>query len=374
MRGMDVARNGAGEGQKSERNRVKTYRCAIIGLTNIASGPATPSLTGGRHPLPYSHASALAMIPNARVVAVCELVPAMAQQFLAEWSETWGEMHVYSDYREMLEREEIDILSVCTPDNKHATIVVDAADRGVPAIFCEKPLATTLADADRMIAAVERNGTVFSVDHTRRWDPYFHRVKEIIDAGMIGTVRTVVGTMHGPRAMLFRNGTHIVDLMNYYAGAAPTHVFAKLEEGFEGFTEYRGDGGKEPESEPGASGFIMYANGVRGFFNGTKGTYDGVEWDVTGSDGRIRINGMTAELWGKEQGTGVQICRPFPATMVMKGAIQGAFEEIIDILEHGGTPRSTARDARMTVAVLLGMLASQQRGNALIPLNGEARA
>jgi hypothetical protein len=58
----------------------------------------------------------------------------------------------------------------------------------------------------------------------------------------------------------------------------------------------------------------------------------------------------------------------------MKGAIQGAFEEIIDILEHGGTPRSTARDARMTVAVLLGMLASQQQGNTLVPLNGEARA
>ncbi len=355
---------------------MKTYRCAIIGLTNIASAPVTASLSGGRHPLPYSHASALAMIPNARVVAVCELVPAMAQHFLDQWGDTWEDIHVYADYREMLAREEIDILSVCTPDNKHAAIVVDAADRGVPAIFCEKPLATTLADADRMIEAVERNGTVFSVDHTRRWDPYFHRAKEIIDAGMIGTVRTVVATMHGPRAMIFRNGTHVVDLMNYYAGAPPTHVFAKLEEGFEDFTEYRGDGGKEPASEPGASGFVMYANGVRGFYNGTKGTYDAVEWDITGSDGRIRIGGMVAELWTREQGTGAQVCRPFPASMVMKGAIQGALEEIMHILAQGGTSRSTARDARMTVEVLLGMLASQQQGNKLIALHpdGEAQA
>jgi predicted dehydrogenase len=252
--------------------------------------------------------------------------------------------------------------------------VIDAADRGIPAIFCEKPLATTLADADQMIAAVERNRTIFSVDHTRRWDPYFHRVKELIDAGAIGTVRTVVGTMHGPRAMLFRNGTHIVDLMNYYAGAVPTHVFARLEEGFEDFSAYRGDGGHAPESEPGASGFVMYANGVRGFYNGTKGTYEGVEWDVTGSDGRIRINGITAELWAREQGTGEQICRPFPATMVMKGAIQGAFEELIRVLQCGGTTRSTARDARMTVAVLLGMLESQQQGNALVALDGEEHA
>ena len=138
---------------------------------------------------------------------------------------------------------------------------------------------------------------VRAVEHTRRWDPFFHRAKELIDAGAIGEVRTVTGTLHGERAMIFRNGTHIVDLMNYYAGSAPTAVFAKLEEGFEDFTEYRGDGGHAPESEPGASAFITYANGVRGFYNGTKGTFGNAEWDVVGPTGRIRISGNVAELW-----------------------------------------------------------------------------
>lgn len=347
---------------------MKTYRCAIIGLSSIASAPVTPSLGGGRHALPYSHASALARLPNARVVAVCELVPALAEAFLAQWGATWEGLRVYGDYREMLAREELDILGVCTPDDKHADIVIAAADRGIPGILCEKPLATTLRDADRMIAAVERNGTVFAVEHTRRWDPYFHRVKELIDAGTIGEVRTVTGTLHGERAMIFRNGTHIVDLMNYYAGAAPTAVFARLEEGFEDFTEYRGDGGHAPESEPGASAFITYANGVRGFYNGTKGTFGNAEWDVVGSTGRIRISGNVAELWTTEQGTGQQVSRPFPASMIMTGAIQGAYEELISVLEHGGTTRSTARDARMTVEVLVAMLASQQQGNRLVPL------
>jgi predicted dehydrogenase len=347
---------------------VKTYRCAIIGLTNIAAAPVTPSLSGGRHALPYSHASALAMIPNTRVVAVCELVPTLADKFLVQWGTTWDDIHVYSDYREMLDREEIDILSVCTPDDKHADIVVEATDRGIPAILCEKPLATTLRDADRMIAAVERNKTVFAVEHTRRWDPFFYRVRELIDAGVIGQVRTVTATQHGPRAMIFRNGTHCIDLMNYYAGAAPAAVFAKLEEGFETFTEYRGDGGHAPESEPGASAFIMYENGVRGFYNGTKGTFANSEWDIVGSTGRIRISGMVAELWTTEAGTGQPVSHPFPATMVMKGAIQGAFEEIIHVLEHGGTTRSTAREARMTVEILIAMLASQQQGNRLVQL------
>jgi len=351
-----------------EGGAVKTYRCAIIGLTAIASAPVTPSFSGGRHALPYSHASALAMIPNTRVVAVCDIVPAATARFAEQWGATWPDMRIYTDYREMLACEEIDILSVCTPDDRHADIVIAAAERGIPAILCEKPLATTLADADRMIAAIERHGTVVAVEHTRRWDPFFHRAKELIDAGTIGEVRTIVGTLHGERAMLFRNGTHIVDLMCYYAGAAPTQVFAKLEEGFEGFARYGGDGGHAPESEPGASAFIQFANGARGFFNGTKGTFANAEWDIVGSTGRIRISGTVAELWTTEQGTGEQVSRPFPAAMVMKGGIQGALEELIAVLERGGETRSTPRAARQTVELLIAMLASQQQGNRLIAL------
>ena len=351
---------------------MKTYRCAIVGLTGIASAPVAPTLGGGRHALPYSHASALAMIPNATVVAVCDLVPRLIDNFVAQWGTTWPDLRTYTNVDELLANEAIDILSVCTPDDRHAAIVIAAAERGIPAILCEKPLATTLADADRMIAAVERHGTVVAVEHTRRWDPFFHRVKEVIDAGMIGEVRTIVSTLHGERAMIFRNGTHALDLMCYYAGAAPTHVFAKLEEGFEDFTEYRGDGGHAPESEPGASAFIQFANGVRGFYNGTKGTYNNAEWDVVGATGRIRISGTVAEFWSIEQGTGAQIQRPFPAGMVMKGALLGAFEELIQVLEQGGSTRSTPRDARMTVQILIGMLDSQQQGNRLVPLSPAA--
>ena len=115
-------------------------------------------------------------------------------------------------------------------------------------------------------------------------------------------------------------------------------------------------------------GRILRFNGVRGFYNGTKGTFGNAEWDVVGPTGRIRISGNVAELWTAEQGTGQQVSRPFPATMVMTGAIQGAFEELIRVLEHGGTTRSTAREARMTVEILVAMLASQQQGNRLVSL------
>lgn len=338
-------------------------RCAIVGLTWITSGPATPSLNGGRMALPYSHAAALARIPAAQVTAICDIVPEATERFLDQWGDTWPGITPYTDVTAMLDEEEIDVLAVATPDDRHADIVVDAAERGIPAIMCEKPLATTLADADRMIEAIDAHGTIVSVEHTRRWDPFFHQVKALIDAGRIGDVQTITGTLHGERAMLFRNGTHIIDLMGYYAGAEPGRVFAQLEPGYDDYTEYQGDGGHDPASEPGASAYIEYTSGVRGFYNGLKGSFGLTEWDIIGMTGRLRINGATAELWTLDETTQELVQRPFPATMVMTGAIEEAYLELFAALREGGPLRSTARDARQTVAVLDAILRSNQTGS-----------
>lgn len=338
-------------------------RCGLVGLTSIASAPAVPGITGGRLALPYSHASALARIPHLiELVAICDIVPAMIDRFITQWDEIWPDLHHYRDVNEMIAQEQLDLIAVVTPDDRHATIVVAAAEAGIPAIMCEKPLATTLADADRMIAAIDAHGTLMTVEHTRRWDPFFHQVKLLIDAGKIGDIRTIVGTLHGERAMLFRNGTHIIDLMNYYAGAAPSRVFARLEPGYDDFVAYRGDGGHDPSSEPGATAYIEYANGVRGIYNGEKGKIGLTEWDILGTKGRIRINASTVEFWTLDPENGDLVLRPFPATLIMTGAIQAAYEELVAALTAGGSIRSTAHDARQTLGVIDAILRSNQVG------------
>jgi predicted dehydrogenase len=337
-------------------------RCGLIGLSWITGDPIKASLAGGRSPQPGTHAAALARIPGAEVVAICDLLPEATGRFVEQWGAVWPAMRVYDDAAALLANERLDVVAVCTPDDRHAELVIAAAEGGVPAIMCEKPLATTLADADRMVAAIERAGTIVSVDHTRRWDPFYGRVRELIAAGRIGQVRSVVGTLHGERAMLFRNGTHILDLMCWYAGAPPARVFARLEPGYDDFVSYRGDGGHDPTSEPGASAYIEFENGVRGFFNGTKGKIAWTEWDVLGTAGRLRINPATAELWTLDEATGELVLRPFPASMVMTGALEGAYRELFAALREGGTVRSTARDGRQVVALIEAMLASQQRG------------
>jgi len=350
----------------------KPFRACFIGLTGIVSAPVSTGLGGGRSVQPYSHAAAVDRLPNdVELVAVCDLMQPLIDSFIERWGGRWPNLKVYTDFRAMLDTEKPDILLVATPDNKHAFIVEEAAAKGVPAILCEKPLATTVADADKMIAAVEASGTLLTVEHTRRWDPFFHRAKELIDAGTIGEVKTIISTMAGPRAMLFRNGTHAIDLLTYYAGGTPTHVWANLEDGFDGFTEYRGDGGHDPSSEPGATGYIRFDNGVRGILNGTKGSLSEFETDVFGSAGRIRISATTAELYTVDAASGETVQRAYPASMIMTGGIQGAWQELANTLEAGGTNadlRSNANEARKTVQILTGFLKSHDEGSRLIAL------
>ncbi|MBT7101455.1 Gfo/Idh/MocA family oxidoreductase, partial [Candidatus Poribacteria bacterium] len=215
-------------------------RAGIIGCTGI-----------GRE-----HAAGLAGLENVDVVAACDLNAAAAESFRADMSDFWDDITAYTGHTAMLAEQALDVVTVATGDNAHATLVVDAARAGVRGIFCEKPLATSVADADRMIEAVRDSGAVLSVDHTRRWQPLWRRAYErVTQDDAIGPVRCVIGALNGPRAMLFRNGTHLIDAICWFAGGSPDWVFAHLEDGYEEYDAYAGDGGHVPATEPAVSGY-----------------------------------------------------------------------------------------------------------------------
>src|SRR5215203_1216719 len=151
---------------------MQNYKSVIVGLTNIGSSrPPEPGEMPIFGNMPRSHASAYYRHPQTEVTAVCDIRPQALEDFRARWADVWPNVRLYTDYKEMLRQEEPDLVSVVTPDHLHADITVAAAEGGAKAILCEKPIATTLADADRMIAAAEANNVLLSVEHTRRWSP-----------------------------------------------------------------------------------------------------------------------------------------------------------------------------------------------------------
>jgi predicted dehydrogenase len=352
-----------------EEEKMAKYRVGIIGLSWITRDPAAPGTALVLGPAPaYSHASAYAATPDIEVVAGCDIDPEACEAFLNEWKSTWPNVRTYTDYREMLKAGPFDILSIVTPDNLHRQFVLAGIEAGIPAMFCEKPIATDLADADAMIAAIEQAGTIVNVNHTRRWMPSHVAAREAIRAGDIGELTQITVHFGGPRAMLWRNHSHMLDLICYYAEANPVSVVGELEPGSEDYgTSYRGNGGRDADLEPGANAYIAFDNGVHAFLAGMKRGLPRITVDLIGTTGRIHATDQSATKAFAVEGGFVE------QPIVPKGTLAGMHAAVVDLItamETGREVQSPPREARKAVALIQGILDSQAAGNARVAVDG----
>jgi predicted dehydrogenase len=122
----------------------------------------------------------------AELVAVCDPVATS----LNEAGEQAGIDARYLDYRELLARDDIDVVAIATPNSQHEPIAVAALQAGKH-VFCEKPLALSLDGAKRMAAAAHTAGRVTAVNHRYRWVPSARYLKELIESGEVGEVRQI---------------------------------------------------------------------------------------------------------------------------------------------------------------------------------------
>jgi len=136
----------------------------------------------------HLHAKAVQNLKNARLAGVWSRTPKTAIMFAAQYGTTF-----YAEIRDLVKREKIDLVIVCTPHPFHLQPVLEAAKAGAN-ILVEKPLASTLEDSDKMIEACKKAGVKLGVISQRRWYEPVKRVKDAIEAGKIG--RPVFGTIN----------------------------------------------------------------------------------------------------------------------------------------------------------------------------------
>lgn len=183
------------------------YRVAVIGRTGRGN---------------YGHGLDVVwrQIPNAQIVAVADENEAgrnAAQKRL-------GAKTAYADYRQMLQKERPQIVSVADRHlDSHRDMVIACANAGA-SIFLEKPICRTLQEADEMVAACEKHHVKLAIAHQTRYSPRLQRVKDLIVAGRIGDILEMRGRgkedarAGGQDLMVL--GTHILDLMRFIAGDA----------------------------------------------------------------------------------------------------------------------------------------------------------
>ncbi len=329
------------------------YRAAVVGLRGIGAGALKETLSGTRRGAPHTHASAYAMHERTDVTAVCDLDPALLDAF----RQTWGEgAALYDDLDALLAAEDIDILSIATSDHTHADLAVAALEAGVPMIFCEKPMTTSLADADALTAAVEDADAAFCVDHSRRWDPFFRQAYDFIQSGRVGRPQRIVGTWGGPRALEYRNGSHMVDTVNMFAGAAPRWVVGLHEAG-------------PPGQEPAPSALIGYDNGVLAFVNQTKAIPRFTEWQIFCQQGRVRIGGSHSNVeYAATAPSGEEewLERQLPSQKVYRSGMLSNIDDLIRRHEGGPETFANVRTGLTCIEVIEAIRRSHERGMAKV--------
>ena len=127
---------------------------------------------------------------DAQVIGYCDINLPRAQALADEFGGT-----AYESYKDLLEDDEIEAVSVCTPNNSHAEITIAALKAGKH-VLCEKPMATTMADSEAMVRAAKEAGRFLMIGHNQRLTKTHIKAKELLESGLIGELisfRTTFG-------------------------------------------------------------------------------------------------------------------------------------------------------------------------------------
>jgi myo-inositol 2-dehydrogenase / D-chiro-inositol 1-dehydrogenase len=175
--------------------------------------------------------SAIGLGPKtgSRVVAVCDadrnrsgIAKTTAESRGRELhGDSFGEVRIHHDHRELLERDDIDGVIICTPDFSHASIALDAARAG-KGIYLEKPLTYTIQEGRALVNAVRKHGVVLQTGSQQRSSMYFHRVCWLVRNGRIGTLREIEVSNPPDHGIGKATPMPVPDHLDYARWMAPT--------------------------------------------------------------------------------------------------------------------------------------------------------
>ncbi len=330
------------------------YRVGIIGCGKPFKTEGSTGFGMSR-----AHAEGYTASPDAEIVALADIKRENAEAFQA----TYGGDALYSDYREMLAQEDLDIVSIATWPHLHAEMVIAAAGSGVKAIHCEKPMAPTFGEAVAMLRACQENGVQLTINHQRRFGGPFQKAKQLLKQGAIGELVRVEGTCDN----LYDWGTHWFDMMFFYNNETPVEwvigqidgrgsrkIFNVLIEG-QGLSYFR--------FQNGVMGLLTTGYGSKGYLN-----------RLLGTEGTIEV-GLSPEIplrmWGKGDTDWRVIDTGEDIHGVPEYVARGVLD-LIDALKTGREPELAGRRALQADELAFATYeSSRRRGRVDLPLTVE---
>jgi predicted dehydrogenase len=177
-----------------------------------------------------NHARVYARLEDVNLVAVADVNSEVADQVAGTYK-----ARAYTDYREMLAREQPDVVSIVVPTRLHRQVALDVIAAGAHCLV-EKPLAATMDDGEAIIQASEDRGTRLTVGHIERFNPAVLALKEHLAHGEIGRIFQILARRVGPFpsrvedvGVVFDLATHEVNIMEYLVNSPVDSLYAETE-------------------------------------------------------------------------------------------------------------------------------------------------
>ena len=322
-----------------------TNRAAIIGLGFIGGADQVSGDVLGQQVANLGGTHLEALSNNCRVDLVCGSSRDEGRR--QRFEERTG-LRTYSDWARMLQREDLDIVSVATYAPVHAEITIACAQAGARAVYCEKPIATRLPDAERMVEACETAGALLAVNHNRRFNVGYRRLRDAIVGGALGDLTSA--SLQWGRGRLGNVGTHMIDALRMVTGREVEAVSGTLD--LSGKPDCRG----EQFRDPGGWGVIRMEGGLMATLDAADYATVPAAIVINGTKGRAVTGGRDAEL---QYWDGRREAMPEPRDGA--GTMDVCVAEIVAWLDGEGPFPCPGREAARTLEVILGLHASHAR-------------
>lgn len=333
------------------------YNAAIVGCGRIASDFDDDPLMKKSYGI-ASHAGGYSDNHNINLIAASDI----SSEKLNKFGKRWGVSNLHDDYKDLLKREKIDILSICTWNSTHLEILEEAVKNDVKAIFCEKPISNSLKSADKMLEIANNQGVVLLTNHSRRWDKLYQDISDYIKEGKLGDIQQASCYY---TAGIANTCSHLFDVMRMLFGDVKNVC-----------SWYKDDSNKD---DPNMDGYLKFHNGVAVTLQSLDVKYYTLfEIDIYGTKGRLRIqdNGFQVSYWkakesNKYLGYNELFEEDIPVRISQKTIMKNAVQNIVDCLSLKDLPACTGEDGVRSLEIICAFHLSARKNNTTVslPLN-----
>jgi len=357
-----------------------SYRAGIIGTGGIA-GMGILGMHDeeaiGTEKIDASHAGGFHSTDEIELVAVADV----DEDNLARFGDAWEipSERQYVGHEAMLEAEDLDVVSVCTPSFLHADHVVDAARSAADpdVIWCEKPIASQVSDAEEMVEVCGETDTELVINHSFRFTTKLQKLRELVrEENILGEVKSV-STQY--RMELMRNSTHVLDTLVYLLDARADSVSGYITGENEAIDTLDAT---EAVDDAGGGGHVVMDDGTFVTVDCTiPRDVSSMTLNFIGTEGKLYVNNDDGEwrYWALEDGEHVE--RPLPGIEGAwtweddyKGSFANAAAHVEELLNGEAENASPGEEATRSLEIIVAFYLSHYTGGTVdVPLDRPLR-